>query len=235
MRPLSWAVLVVLAGAGLPSGACGSTADLKLCGQIRGKLPIGRGGTCEDETCAGLYDCVEGKSVPGRALLQRAGGAGGSAVVEAARGPAALYAGAARSPGGADRGNCKPDLQDPDCPQRPPPRPAPRPFAVPGCVDFFPARKTAGRPSRTATTRTDSTRTDVAQPGLQEGVHSSKGRSVPHQDLSSSPTSAGPGPEQAHPASSACDALCQVAHRQAVTGISHESSPPRERGTHDRC
>src|SRR5262245_362784 len=51
-----WAVMLSV---GL---ACSSGPDIQPCGLIPGSgCPIGRGGTCEDETCDALYDCVEGQ------------------------------------------------------------------------------------------------------------------------------------------------------------------------------
>ena len=51
-------ILVVLANA----VSCGSFGDVQLCGEIpEGGCPIGRGGSCDDDLCAELYDCVEGE------------------------------------------------------------------------------------------------------------------------------------------------------------------------------
>jgi hypothetical protein len=94
--------------------ACGDLSDnLKLCGQIpEDGCPIGRGGTCADTTCVGLYDCVEGAWTLVTACPGGTGGAGG---------------GTPDAGGGGDcekvvidhtdeTGGCVPDLQNPDCP-----------------------------------------------------------------------------------------------------------------------
>jgi len=40
---------------------CVGEAAIQLCGEIpTGGCPIGRGGTCDDLSCSGLYDCVSG-------------------------------------------------------------------------------------------------------------------------------------------------------------------------------
>jgi hypothetical protein len=128
------AVWLGLGGAVIWAAACGGSQDLKLCGQIpEGGCPIGRGGTCADELCAGLYDCVDGSWTLVSPCDQ--GGAGG--------------AGGAPGSGGGDGGceqvtvdhtgeaaGCTPDLQHPDCPASAAETCA-HTACLTGCLDFF--------------------------------------------------------------------------------------------------
>jgi hypothetical protein len=114
-----WRVVRVVVGflaAAAGGVACGSSGELKLCGQIpEDGCPIGRGGTCEDATCAALYDCVEGAwtRVETCSGFGGAGGGGGGGL------------GGAGGAGGCtpvmfdksgETVGCEPDLQNPDCP-----------------------------------------------------------------------------------------------------------------------
>ncbi|NUP12137.1 MAG: hypothetical protein HOW73_39325 [Polyangiaceae bacterium] len=100
-------VLAVLAG-------CGE--ELLLCGKIpEGGCPVGRGGTCDDELCEALYDCVEGNWTLAETCESGSGGGG-------------IGGGAPQGGSGAggcepvvfdhsdDAEGCTPDLQPPDCP-----------------------------------------------------------------------------------------------------------------------
>lgn len=81
MRSLAWsrsralfAALALSMGAAA-AGACGSVDPILLCGEIPlGGCPIGRRGSCSDDTCAGLYDCVGGHWTLSRACAARDGG-----------------------------------------------------------------------------------------------------------------------------------------------------------------
>lgn len=116
MRSYVFALLLLPAPAlAFAFGGCGSSPGLLLCGEIPvGGCPIGRGGTCADEACAGLFDCVEGAWT----LVENCADAGTSEGT-----------GGGVPEGGADAGcdvvpidktgettGCAPDLQSPDCP-----------------------------------------------------------------------------------------------------------------------
>ncbi|HZF49462.1 MAG TPA: hypothetical protein VE093_12475 [Polyangiaceae bacterium] len=101
---------------GLASG-CGSGSELKLCGQIPADgCPIGRGGTCEDATCAALYDCIEGAWTP----VETCSGFGGAGGGGGAGGIGGVGGAGGCTPVMFDRSEettgCEPDLQNPDCP-----------------------------------------------------------------------------------------------------------------------
>jgi hypothetical protein len=114
MRMSRWK-LVVVALAALPGLACGSSGDVKLCGQIpEDGCPIGRGGTCEDALCAALYDCVDGAwtqvtACSGFSGAGGSGGAGGGAGGASGCTPVMLDK-------SEETTGCEPDLQTPDCP-----------------------------------------------------------------------------------------------------------------------
>ena len=97
--------------------ACGSLSDeVKLCGEIPPDgCPIGRGGTCDDATCAGLYDCVDGAW---RLEQTCPGGGGGAGASSGAAGADAGPDGCAsvRIDHTGETTGCEPDLQSPDCP-----------------------------------------------------------------------------------------------------------------------
>src|SRR5258708_5344640 len=60
-------VALLLGGALAPAlvASCGDLPEPLLCGEIPpGGCPSGRGGTCDDLTCAALYDCVDGAWTP---------------------------------------------------------------------------------------------------------------------------------------------------------------------------
>src|SRR5438034_9620386 len=103
--------------------ACGSTPEIKLCGEIPdGGCPLGHGGTCDDVTCAAIYDCVDGAWTRVETCGPRDGGGGASTASTSA-------AGGANDGGGNDActmvmfdhsmetADCQIDLQNPpDCP-----------------------------------------------------------------------------------------------------------------------
>ncbi|MBI4957014.1 MAG: hypothetical protein HY908_33675 [Myxococcales bacterium] len=115
-------------GAALVAVAC-STGKVELCGQIPGRgCPIGRGGSCDDQSCSGLYDCTEGSW-----RLVTACPANGASQDEVRERPicadAPDWLGAI-----AEAGRCTPDLQHPDCPLAAARSCDP---CVTGCIDFF--------------------------------------------------------------------------------------------------
>lgn len=120
-------------------------APLALCGEIpAGGCPIGRGGTCDDPTCTGVYDCVDG----GWTALEicsangGAGGAGGG-TGGAGAGPGGGGAGGASACDHAvidhtpETSGCEPPLVDPDCPAVAAEAPCIEDACATGCLDFF--------------------------------------------------------------------------------------------------
>jgi hypothetical protein len=93
------------------AGGCSSSNELLLCGQIPdGGCPIGRGGTCDDHACVGLYDCVQGSWTLVEGCEGGSGGAGGSDAGGAGGCEPVMIDKTGEATG------CKPDLQSPDCP-----------------------------------------------------------------------------------------------------------------------
>jgi hypothetical protein len=126
LRHFSWILLPLAAAAGCPT-----LPEAVPCGIIpEGGCPVGRGGTCDDASCQGLYDCLDGTWVSTK-ICDR-----GDAGVPEGGAPD----GGTCSPITVDRSgeqtNCSPDLQSPDCPIE---------VALPcaetacntGCVDFY--------------------------------------------------------------------------------------------------
>jgi hypothetical protein len=111
------ACILSLALSGLASG-CQSLEDPVLCGQIpEGGCPAGRGGTCDDVLCAGLYDCGDGDWVlvadcpdPG------SGGAGGGPGAGGSGGSGGMACTPVELDHEGETIGCTPDLQHPDCP-----------------------------------------------------------------------------------------------------------------------
>jgi hypothetical protein len=143
---LGVAVLAILSSTG-GLWAC-SGGHVVACGQIAdGGCPLGRGGTCNDTACRGLYDCVEGSWV----LVARCSGSDGGGGSAAAGGMAGM-AGAAGSGAAAGAGGCVgvtldhtgetqgcvPELQLPDCSAVAAETCQP---CLTGCVDFFLCRE----------------------------------------------------------------------------------------------
>lgn len=115
--------------------ACFPSGDIQLCGEIpEGGCPAGRGGSCTDEVCAGLYDCVDGawtevqrcdEFVPG-------GGGGGGAGGQGGGGGTCEPIEIPVPPEPAE--HCIPDLQEPDCPVA---AAHACEACLTGCVDFY--------------------------------------------------------------------------------------------------
>lgn len=114
---------------------CGSPGGVLLCGEIpEGGCPAGRGGSCDDAACAGLYDCVEGdwtevepcETGPSAGTTSGGGGGGGDEG-EGGCAPAVIDH-------GGEAHDCTPDLLEPDCPAVAAEVCAP---CETGCVDFF--------------------------------------------------------------------------------------------------
>lgn len=118
------------------AAACGSGDPLDPCGTIpAGGCPIGRGGTCSDETCTGVYDCVGGvwrstERCPGGSSNDA--GLGGE---DASTGRDAGCGAVSIDHTGETIG-CKPDLQVPDCPTAVIGACAAEACST-GCTDFF--------------------------------------------------------------------------------------------------
>lgn len=111
--PALFALLAAVAG-------CPTLPEPVPCGEIpAGGCPVGRGGTCADPTCAGLYDCFDGAwSVTETCAPRPDGGAGGGLPDGGPCAPAPIdVSGQAL--------DCTPDLQEPDCPVE----------AAQGCLD----------------------------------------------------------------------------------------------------
>lgn len=125
-RPKPWwgAALASALGALAPTVSCDGSPALQLCGQIpEGGCPIGKGGTCEDRSCAALYDCVDGSWTRVEQCPAQGGAGGGAGGVGGAPNGGA----AGESVGGAggcvhatidhegEVSGCTPELQLPDC------------------------------------------------------------------------------------------------------------------------
>lgn len=127
-------VIVALVAATLP--ACGSSGGVLTCGEIpEGGCPAGRGGSCDDVTCSGLYDCVEGEwtevthcesDATAATTVAASGGTGGGGEGGGCDAPEIDHAG--------ERHGCTPDLLEPDCPAVAAEVCSP---CETGCADFF--------------------------------------------------------------------------------------------------
>lgn len=124
------AVVLILTAA--PFGTSGCDAGLpKLCEALpEGGCPAGRGGSCLDRTCSGLYDCVEGAWVETERCSAVPSGpldAGMEAAADASCGQVSIdHQG--------EVSGCSPNLQEPECPA------AAAEICEPcatGCSDFF--------------------------------------------------------------------------------------------------
>jgi hypothetical protein len=124
---------------GLVAGFGCDTPHVQTCGQIPdGGCPIGRGGTCDDPTCAALYDCLDGEWKLSEECEASSSDATTSATTTGGDG------------GGCDNvpmfdrtdeaDGCTPDLEPPDCPAEAAETCSP---CSTGCVDFY-ICKTAG-------------------------------------------------------------------------------------------
>lgn len=126
------ALLSLIVAAALGAAAfvgCGDDAGILLCGEIPAQgCPAGRGGSCTDEACAALYDCVEGDWT----VVTRCGPDAGSeqgVEVEAGCEQAELDA-------GVEATGCTPGLQLPDCPVAAA-RTCAESACLTGCLDFY--------------------------------------------------------------------------------------------------
>jgi hypothetical protein len=127
-----------LGGATLAASGCDDGNTLLLCGEIPAKgCPLGRGGSCDDDACAGLYDCVGGKwtlsvdcAADGGASTSSSTGSGGDAGADAMCTPAVIsHAGEAIG--------CQPGLQEPDCPAAVIDGACAETVCLTGCTDFY--------------------------------------------------------------------------------------------------
>lgn len=127
-------LLAAVAAAAAAAAACGGANGPLLCGQIPDLgCPIGRGGTCDDQACAALYDCVDGDWTLVTACAQGAGGAGGQGAGSAGGGGGCAPVEIDRT---GEATGCAPDLQHPDCPVDAAETCAAA-ACLTGCTDFF--------------------------------------------------------------------------------------------------
>ena len=115
---------------------CPELPEPVLCGTIpEGGCPAGRGGSCTDELCAALYDCVAGNWTRVEACDRADGGAptdGGAGGAPPDAGPCTPVV---IDTAGETIG-CTPDLQEPDCPMEAAMGCA-ESVCLTGCSDFF--------------------------------------------------------------------------------------------------
>jgi hypothetical protein len=131
VRALILATFALSAGAAV--AGCPELPPVKLCGEIpSGGCPVGRGGSCDDATCAGLYDCVDGKWT----LTQTCSGDGGprDGGDDGGDGGDGGCTPTNLDPDGGAAG-CTPDLQNPDCPAAA--AECAEQACTTGCVDFW--------------------------------------------------------------------------------------------------
>lgn len=130
------AALAATAFAALPTGGCQPSAELQLCGEIPANgCPLGRGGSCDDVSCSGLYDCLKGQWTLA-VDCKRDGGASSTGSGSADGGPDATCTPAVIAHDGEVQ-SCKPDLQDPDCPVTAAESGCSESVCLTGCSDFF--------------------------------------------------------------------------------------------------
>lgn len=120
----------------LGTAGCQELPAPETCGEIpEGGCPVGRGGSCDDVTCTGLYDCVEGAWALAKTCTGGGdGGSGGSGGGVADAGPDACTPVTIDHTG--ETTGCTPDLQHPDCPAVAAERCA-ETACLTGCIDFF--------------------------------------------------------------------------------------------------
>lgn len=114
------------------SASCGSLGRVETCGEIAEHgCPIGRGGTCDDQLCEALYDCVDGSWAEVE-KCERVIGSGGGGGGGAGGGGGGCQAVDIDRTG--EQFGCLPGLLEPDCPV------AATEICDPcstGCVDFW--------------------------------------------------------------------------------------------------
>lgn len=132
--PLVFGLFVALScGLAVAAGSC-TRAPLKLCGVIpEGGCPIGRGGTCDDPSCAGVYDCIDGNWTLEVACSPTGAGGNAGSSSSSSQTPTGGCVPAQLDHTGETIG-CEPDLADYDCPIAA--AEACNPCAT-ACVDFF--------------------------------------------------------------------------------------------------
>lgn len=112
-RPRALLAALAFSAGAWAGGACGSVDPILLCGEIPvGGCPVGRGGSCTDVVCAGLYDCVGGHWTLSHACAARDGGLDGTA-------PDVVELDAPCTPVSIDAASTSaqcPGLELPDCP-----------------------------------------------------------------------------------------------------------------------
>ena len=127
-----------LGSATLAASGCDSGNTLLLCGEIPAKgCPLGRGGSCDDDTCAGLYDCVGGKwtlsidctADGGTSATSGTGGDAGTGVDAACTPVMISHAG--------ELIGCQPGLEEPDCPVAVADGACAESVCLTGCIDFY--------------------------------------------------------------------------------------------------
>jgi len=124
---LAAALFAVAAVAG-----CGDP-PLLLCGQIpTGGCPIGRGGSCADKSCTGVYDCVNGKWTETQACPASTTSSSGATGSTGSTGSGMCMPGVLNHTG--ETTGCTPDLESPDCPASAAETCSP---CTTGCADFF--------------------------------------------------------------------------------------------------
>lgn len=124
----------------LAASGCDDGATLQLCGEIPAKgCPLGRGGSCEDDACAGLYDCVSGEwtlavdcTADGGAGATSSSGGG----ADAGSGTDAMCTPVVVSHAGEAIG-CQPGLEAPDCPVAVADGACAESVCLTGCIDFY--------------------------------------------------------------------------------------------------
>lgn len=129
------AVVAIVSSTLLASG-CDDGNTLLLCGEIPAKgCPLGRGGSCDDQTCGALYDCVGGKwtlavDCPADAGTSATSGSGGDSGTDAPCTPVVIsHAG--------ELIGCKPGLEEPDCPAAVADGACAESVCLTGCIDFY--------------------------------------------------------------------------------------------------
>ena len=137
---IAWGATVLVA-ASLGAAASCTTGGLQRCDTIpEGGCPIGRGGTCDDKACRGLYDCAEGSWALVIACSPGHGGSGGLGAGGVAGAAGAAGGGAGGGCAGAELDHsgemqgCAPELELPDCPALVAESCQP---CLSGCADFF--------------------------------------------------------------------------------------------------